>query len=234
MNRRDNFANTNAWRRIIFPISQCNGKILLKNFKESSLDKKTTIQDLHIAFSLLERSTYKFRNQRRCFIIKVCTICLSLFLFLLSLAFFLIVKKILAGVSLIILSCIFITIYIFCITNKYKLQIKADLKKIYPVLKEINTRLFVDNSLYLMINPDFNFFSLYIIPPFIQVNFKINNYFYSGSAKNKKKENDSSYNRKSLDTVITNNIGDLVNDYLSSKPLNKQSNKDNSFFDIVL
>lgn len=234
MNRRENFANTNAWRRIIFPISQCNGKILLKNFKESSLDKKTTIKDLHIAFSLLEKSTYKFQNQRRCFIIKVCIICLSLLLFLLSLAFFLIMKKILAGVGLVILSCIFISIYIFCVTNKYKLQIKADLKKIYPVLKEINMRLFVDNSLYLMINPDFNFFSLYIIPPFIQVNFKINNFFYSGTSKTKKTDIESSYYKKSLDTANTNNVGDIAYDNLSRKPLNKERNKDNSFFDIVL
>ena len=237
MNIREGQTNQNAWQRIIFPISKCSGKILLSHFKDSSLYNKASIEDIKLSFTLIEKKTHHFRRIRFCFIIKVVLIIITIILLFSSLLFFFEIKQPIVGVVLVLLSLVFLCINIFCLTNRYKNIIKADLRRLYPSLLAINNKLFVENSLYLMISPDFNCFSLYIIPTFLKLNVQINNFIKESALDNSR--NDITINsNENLKEKEDNNIIEILNDYLSTKATkkltNKETNKENSFIDVVI
>ena len=88
-----------------------------------------------------------------------------------------------------------------------------------------------------MISPDFNCFSLYIIPTFLKLNVQINN-FIKESARDNSRNDITINSNENLKEKEDNNIIEILNDYLSTKATkkltNKETNKENSFIDVVI
>jgi hypothetical protein len=238
MYHKESYESYQTWRRVVFPISKCNGRVNQQYFKEELLYNKTSTQDIKFVFMLLEMKTNKFSNIRLCFKVKILFIILMLVCVVCSVVSFVVLGLIVLGVCLLIVGVLFFGVFCFCVMNVFKNIFKQDYKKVYAMLGEINKKLFEPKRLYLMISPDLDLFVLYIVPPILQVSLQINNFVATRCCRDNNNNNNKcsrssnsnnnvkecnricsyEYKNRSKDEIIEISdikVEDIINDYLN-------------------
>lgn len=187
MQKREPMTTKETWHRFVFPISKCTGKILYKAFSPEVLFNKVTIDEVKNAFSILEEKTSKFKYATRYFKIKSLILGTGMILFLLGIIALFITRRKGYGIFLIICSITEVLVLIFCLSYFHRQKFKSEARKIYEILSEINQKFFSKKNLNLMLDPEFNSFSLYIVPTYVSLALKLNNFFTNEKDNNKSK-----------------------------------------------
>ena len=154
------------WKKLEFPISQFSGKII-NNYKDAKLPKFLDKEDIDIILKLISKESKNFSpvKTNTKMIIIFMLLCLSSITFGII---FLFQKKTTLGIGLILVCFILCFIYIHIIRksiiNKYK-QCHRDL---FYLTDYINRKYLGDLGYYLLIDYNFKFIGIYIIPNYIR------------------------------------------------------------------
>ena len=110
--------------------------------------------------------------------------------------------KAILGLFFLVLDIILIIFYFGFINSCINKVKKSTQRKLYPLIDNINRKLFNMRSLYLMINQDLSYVNIYIIPPFIEANVLLKNILFdSQSSEDRANTQDNkniNYNDKNL------------------------------------
>ena len=193
-----------VWSRVIFHISRCTGKIK-RNFNPDVLYGKLEQEDVDIVMALIEKEAGNFKFLRFFYKLEIIVVILMFSSFVLLLIFFFVLNNSLYGFFLVFIF-ILLVIFYFGFVNSFIHKIrKITIKKLYPIIDNINRKLFNMRGLYLMINQNLNYVNIYIIPAYIEANVLLKNIIYdSQSSESIAKSQNNKCNENENDNKILN------------------------------
>ena len=205
-----------VWSRVIFHISRCTGKIK-RNFNPDVLYGKLEQEDVDIVMALIEKEAGNFKFLRFFYKLEIIVVILMFSSFVLLLIFFFVLNNSLYGFFLVFIFILLVIFYFGFVNSCIHKIRKITIKKLYPIIDNINRKLFNMRGLYLMINQNLNYVNIYIIPAYIEANVLLKNIIYDSqssesiakSQNNKCNENENENDNKILNfknsVNITNN-----------------------------
>lgn len=226
-----NIKNTKPqyWRRVLFHISKCNGKINRK-FNKDILYGKLEQEDVDLVMALIEKESGKFKFLIFLYRIEIIVIIMILAVLTLFITYFIIFDKAILGLFFLVLDIILIIFYFGFINSCINKVKKSTQRKLYPLIDNINRKLFNMRSLYLMINQDLSYVNIYIIPSFIEANVLLKNILFdSQSSEDRANTQDNKNinyndknlikNKETLETSKNNKTKDILKSNIDIKGL---------------
>lgn len=207
------------WHRMIFPISQCNGKISHK-IEPSLFFEKIDDKELFLFFILIEKQTGKFFYARLYTKYKVVLIIVLILTTTFSLYSFLFKKNIISGCILSFFSIVVIFLFIVGFNSFFKKLYVHSFKKAYIIINEINQKTYASSGFHMMLDPNLKYICLYIVPSYISATAKIDLLI---SENDKKKENENSFidkSKKELELykdISENRTLEILSSYFETK-----------------
>lgn len=198
----------NEWRRVLFYIPSLKKRIK-REFDPKILYNKLDFDDVDIILTLLEKESSKFHWKRLFTKVKIFYLILILTFVILSLLYTFYYKKLFIALIHFFIALIFSFQYFFCILNFFRKKYVKVHKSLYPLILNINRKLLNNKGLYLMINPNFTYINIYLVPSFIQATVHLQNFIYESDDEEKK-----NYCNKDL---TFNNTTDILNAYIQAK-----------------
>ena len=154
------------WKKLEFPISQWSGKII-KDYKKMKIPNNLYKEDIDIILKLIFRKSHKFS------VVKSSTRLISIFIFLILLFIFLgifhfIKKKYSLGITFFGISIFLIFVYLRPIKTSIHNKYKKCHQDLFYITDHINRKYLGDLGYYLLIDYNFKFIGIYIIPLYIK------------------------------------------------------------------
>ena len=197
----------NEWRRVLFYIPSLKKRIK-REFDPKILYNKLDFDDVDIILTLLEKETSKFRWKRLFIKVKIFFLIVILTFVFLSFLYTFYYKKLFIALINFIIALLLSFQYFFCVLNFFRKKYVKVHKKIYPLILNINRKLLNNKGLYLMINPNFSYINIYLVPAFIQATVHLQNFIYDDDEEKK------NYYHKDF---TFNNTTDILNAYIQAK-----------------
>ena len=195
------------WKRVLFYIPSLKKKINRK-FDPKILYNKLDFDDVDIILTLLEKETSKFHWKRLFTKVKIFFLILIISFVILSILYTFYFKKLFIAFIHFFIALLLSFQYFFCVLNFFRKKYVREHKKLYPLIFNINRKLLNNKGLYLMINPNFSYINIYLVPTFIQATVHLQNFIYDDDEEKK-----NYYNKD----FIFNNTTDILNAYIQAK-----------------
>jgi hypothetical protein len=198
-----------VWSRVIFHISRCTGKIK-RNFNPDVLYGKLEQEDVDIVMALIEKEAGNFKFLRFFYKLEIIVVILMFSSFVLLLIFFFVLNNSLYGFFLVFIFILLVIFYFGFVNSCIHKIRKITIKKLYPIIDNINRKLFNMRGLYLMINQNLNYVNIYIIPAYIEANVLLKNIIYdSQSSESRTKSQNDKCNENDNNNIL--NLKNTVN-----------------------
>ncbi len=201
------YKKQHEWKRVLFYIPSLK-KSIKRQFDATILYNKLDFDDVDIILTLLEKETSKFRWKRLFIKVKIFFLIVILTFVFLSFLYTFYYKKLFIALINFIIALLLSFQYFFCVLNFFRKKYVREHKKLYPLIFNINRKLLNNKGLYLMINPNFSYINIYLVPAFIQATVHLQNFIYDDDEEKK-----NYYNKD----FIFNNTTDILNAYIQAK-----------------
>jgi len=163
-----------TWKKLEFPISQWTGKIK-KTYNKYKFPNNLNKEDIEIILKLIAKESKNFsavkNNSRLTFIFIF--LCVTSFAFGI---FYLIKKRTYLGIALILICLFLLFIYMHIIKKSINNKYKKCYQDLFYLTDYINRKYFCDLGYYLLVDYNFKFIGIYIIPNYIREILKFRDY----------------------------------------------------------